>query len=159
MLEPVDHVPADSPAIVAEDRYWSDSAFQPTGRPLPGQSDTVPKLRKRKLQRGHHGLPVATIELAWIVPLSVQHRGRQFSSALLGLERKRGGRKNQNCESARPNDDRSVPMERTHNHSSPNFDAGLETHPPRPLSTGDIVPYQGEQMVKPCANVCQRFDS
>ena len=38
-------------------------------------------------------------------------------------------------------------MERTHNHSSPNFHAGLETHPPRPLSTGDIVPYQGEQNV------------
>jgi hypothetical protein len=38
-------------------------------------------------------------------------------------------------------------MERTHNHSSPNYDAGLETHPPRPLSTSDMVPYQGEQNV------------
>jgi hypothetical protein len=38
-------------------------------------------------------------------------------------------------------------MERTHNHSSPNYDTGLETNPPRPLSTSNMVPYQGEQNV------------
>jgi hypothetical protein len=37
-------------------------------------------------------------------------------------------------------------MERTHNQPSPNSDAG-PTFPPRPLSTGAIVPYQGEENV------------
>lgn len=37
-------------------------------------------------------------------------------------------------------------MERTHNQSSPNSDAGI-TYPPRPLSTRPIVPYQSEENV------------
>ena len=38
---------------------------------------------------------------------------------LFGVRRRRGGRNQRKYKSARPNDDRSVPMERTHNYSSP----------------------------------------
>ena len=43
-------------------------------------------------------------------------------------------------------------MERTHNQSSPNSDAGI-TYPPRPLSTRPMVPYQSEEKVKVCVSV------
>jgi len=56
-------------------------------------------------------------------------------------------------ESARPNDDRSVPTERTHNHSSPKETAGITHTPPRPLSMQAIVPYQSEEKVKLCTTV------
>src|SRR6185503_7204778 len=39
---------------------------------------------------------------------------------LFGVEGGRGGRKEQSYERTRPNDDRSVPTDRTHNQSSPN---------------------------------------
>jgi hypothetical protein len=72
-------------------------------------------------------------------------------SAFLGGEQRWGGRNGQDYESARPNDDGSVPPERTHNQLVPHSDAGITVTLPRLPSTEAMVPYQGEQNVNACA--------
>jgi hypothetical protein len=67
--------------------------------------------------------------------------------AVISLEKGGGGRETQNGKCARPNDDRSVASERTHNQLVPHSDAGITQYAPRPLPTESIVPYQSEQNV------------
>ena len=63
---------------------------------------------------------------------------------LFGMERNRGGRDRQKYECTRPNDDRSVPTDRTHNQSSPKPVRDETKHQ---LSTKIRVQYQGEEIV------------
>jgi hypothetical protein len=69
-------------------------------------------------------------------PSSVRATFSAFSAILRQRwkDRKRGGREKQKCKCARPNDDRSVPMERTHNQSSPKL---VRDDPPAPTINGD----------------------
>jgi hypothetical protein len=73
--------------------------------------------------------------------------------AIFSFEKRGGGRDRQKYKSARPNDDRSLASERTHNQLVPHSDARITRYAPRPLPTEVILPYQGEQKVKLCASM------
>jgi hypothetical protein len=73
--------------------------------------------------------------------------------AIFSFEKRGGGRDRQKYKSARPNDDRSVASERTHNQLVPPLRRGNHSYAPRPLPTEVILPYQGEQKVKLCVTV------
>jgi hypothetical protein len=146
--ERVDDGAADAALGVAEGRYRFDPADQPAARPLPHQRRAVAKLRKRKLERFQRHDAIAAGAFAFL-------RNRDPSLAILSFEKRGGGRDRQNNKSARPNDDRSVASERTHNQLVPPLRRGNHSYDPRPLPTKVILPYQGEQKVKLCANVRQ----
>ena len=119
------HMAADPALFVAESCTWLDLANQsPLGAP-PDQSGPVAELIQGQPQRLDRQLAVAFIEPG--AKLGQRCLGRRRNAAfgpgqphlLLGVRRRRGGRNQRKYKSARPNDDRSVPMERTHNHSSP----------------------------------------
>ena len=149
LRERVDDGAADAALGVAEGRYRFDPADQPVPRPLPHQRRAVAKLRKRKLERFQRHDAIA----AGVCALVVRDRG--LGVAIFSFEKRGGGRDRQKYKSARPNDDRSVASERTHNQLVPQFRRGNHSYAPRPLPTEVILPYQGEHKVKLCATVRQ----
>src|SRR5262245_9251046 len=125
--ERVDDGAADAAFGVAEGRYRFDLADQLALRAAPHERRAVAKLRKLKLERSqrHDDGAAGAFALAG---------NRGLSLGLVSFEMRGGGRKRHKYKSARPNYDRSVASERTHNQLVPHSDAGI-THMPR-------APYQ-----------------
>src|SRR5262245_53501028 len=125
--ERVDDGAADAAFGVAEGRDRFDPADQLALRAAPHERRAVAKLRKRKLERSqrHDAVAAGAFALAG---------NRGLSLGLVSFEMRGGGCKRHKYKSARPNDDRSVASERTHNQLVPHSDAGI-THMPR-------APYQ-----------------
>ena len=109
------------PLGIAEGRYRFDPADQSAPRPPPHERRAVAKLRKRKLQRSqrHDAIAAGLCACAQVV------QNRDIGVAIFSFEKRGGGRDRQKYKSARPNDDRSVASERTHNQLVPYSDAGI----------------------------------
>lgn len=123
--EGIGHGAADAALVVAEGPDRPDPADQPALRALPNERDPVAELRKRKLKRFMRRDAVAPV--ARTGP-PVFGNGSVF----LSLEKGRGGRETQNGKCARPNDDRSVASERTHNQLVPPLRRGNHSIRPAP---------------------------
>src|SRR5262245_5235490 len=145
----VDDGAADAALGVAEGRYRFVPADQPVFRPLPHERRAVAKLRKRKLERFQRHDAIATGAFAL-------GGNRGLRLAPVSFEKRGGGRKRYKYKSARPNDDRSVASERTHNQLVPHSDAGI-THTPRaPYQQRPSCPIRVSKRLScapPCASV------
>lgn len=152
LRERVDDGAADAALVIAEGRYRFDPADQSAPRPPPYERRAVAKLRKRKRERfqRHDAIAAEPCACARVI------RNRGLGSAIFSFEKRGGGRDRQEYKSARPNDDRSVASERTHNQLVPHSDAGITDTLPRLPSTEAMVPYQGEQNVNARAGAGSR---
>src|SRR5262245_1329540 len=137
--------------VIAKRRDRLDHAGQLARRPLPDEGGAVAKLGQRYLQSVERNGPVS--------PRRTWHGAGKGGGLLggqgafgvddhragivrfLGKERKRGGGDLEKCECPRPNDDRSVAMDRRITDRSPKL------VPRHQLSTGMRVQYQGEEIV------------
>jgi len=126
LRERVDDGAADAALGIAEGRYRFDPADQSAPRPLPYERRAVAKLGKRKLERFQRHDAIAAGPCARVI------RNRRLGLAVLSFEKRGGGRDRQKYKSARPNDDRSVASERTHNQLVPHSHAEITLTPRAP---------------------------
>src|SRR5262245_17250808 len=123
--------------VIAKRRDRLYHAGQLARRPLPDDGGAVAKLGQRYLQSVERNGSVSPVEPGTELGEGGGLLGGQGAFGVddhragivrfLDKERKRGGGGQEKCECPRPNDDRSVAMDRTHNRSFPQTDASAPT--------------------------------